>query len=586
MNTRTWKQIERLRKKRRDASATTAPRRSIGSRVVPRDASASGRCVPQVEPARSARALPDVAAGARRAVRGRAARPRRADRCRRSRTGTTRASSRTSAITGSRAGHPRRAADRRRSTSTRCRGDVAGRDRARAASTLDWLAQLLGLPRGLARPHRGHGLDGDDRRARRGARTLPARRRRRTRPSTRTSRSRRRRGCSGSSTATVPVDDEFRMRTDLSTRRRGRGRRDRRHDVVDVGRPGAGARRPLRGGGVWLHVDAAYAGSACGLSGAPLVPRRLRPRRLARRQPAQVAVHADRLLVPLDAAARGPARAFAAHAEYLRSSEDAIDLRDYGPALGRRFRALKLWTVLRCYGRDGLQALIREHVRLAALFEEWVRDEPGWEVCAPRHFSVVCFRRDRRRQRGARAARDRDRRDLRRDHDAPRRAASCGSRSATRARPRPTCAGVGGAARMRAVIFDLWDTLVDWPVGEGEELKRRVAEHVGGDPDAFEQAWRDELPRLADGAARRRAALARRPGRARRRARRARATSSAARVPAPARGRARGDRRAAAPRRQARPDHGLLRGGPGGLARDRARAASSTRDVLVASAAS
>jgi putative hydrolase of the HAD superfamily len=44
---------------------------------------------------------------------------------------------------------------------------------------------------------------------------------------------------------------------------------------------------------------------------------------------------------------------------------------------------------------------------------------------------------------------------------------------------------------MRAVIFDLWDTLVDWPVGEGEELKRRVAEHVGGDADAFEQAWRE-----------------------------------------------------------------------------------------------
>ena len=43
---------------------------------------------------------------------------------------------------------------------------------------------------------------------------------------------------------------------------------------------------------------------------------------------------------------------------------------------------------------------------------------------------------------------------------------------------------------MRAVIFDLWDTLVDWPVGEGEELKQRVAAHVGGDPDAFEQAWR------------------------------------------------------------------------------------------------
>src|SRR5262245_18218706 len=47
-----------------------------------------------------------------------------------------------------------------------------------------------------------------------------------------------------------------------------------------------------------------------------------------------------------------------------------------------------------------------------------------------------------------------------------------------------------GASRMRAVIFDLWDTLVDWPVREGEELKQRVAAHVGGEADDFEQAWR------------------------------------------------------------------------------------------------
>ena len=69
-------------------------------------------------------------------------------------------------------------------------------------------------------------------------------------------------------------------------------------------------------------------------------------------------------------------------------------LGDYGPALGRRFRSLKLWAVLRCYGREGLQQLIREHVRLAELFEGWVDAEPGWAVCAPRHFSLVCFRLD------------------------------------------------------------------------------------------------------------------------------------------------------------------------------------------------
>ena len=50
--------------------------------------------------------------------------------------------------------------------------------------------------------------------------------------------------------------------------------------------------------------------------------------------------------------------------------------------------------MLRCFGREGLQAVIREHVRLAALFEDWVRAEPGWELVAPRHFSLVCFRRD------------------------------------------------------------------------------------------------------------------------------------------------------------------------------------------------
>src|SRR5688572_17972402 len=88
--------------------------------------------------------------------------------------------------------------------------------------------------------------------------------------------------------------------------------------------------------------------------------------------------------------------AFSLVPEYLRTpdAEDALSLSEYGPALGRRFRSLKLWAVLRCYGRTGLQRVIREHVRLAELFEGWVRDEPGWELCAPRPFSIVCFRRD------------------------------------------------------------------------------------------------------------------------------------------------------------------------------------------------
>jgi aromatic-L-amino-acid decarboxylase len=71
-----------------------------------------------------------------------------------------------------------------------------------------------------------------------------------------------------------------------------------------------------------------------------------------------------------------------------------VDLKDYGPALGRRFRGLKLLAVLRYYGREGLQTLIREHVRLAQLFASWVKDAPGWEIVAPYPFSVVCFRRE------------------------------------------------------------------------------------------------------------------------------------------------------------------------------------------------
>lgn len=65
---------------------------------------------------------------------------------------------------------------------------------------------------------------------------------------------------------------------------------------------------------------------------------------------------------------------------------------DYGVQLGRRFRALKLWMVMRSFGTDGLAARIREHVRLAQEFAGWVNAEPDWEVVAPHPFSLVCFR--------------------------------------------------------------------------------------------------------------------------------------------------------------------------------------------------
>jgi aromatic-L-amino-acid decarboxylase len=146
--------------------------------------------------------------------------------------------------------------------------------------------------------------------------------------------------------------------------------------------------------GVWLHVDAAYAGSAW-------VCPELRWSQEGVDRADSLVVNAHKwLFTPMDCSLLWTRRpndlraAFSLVPEYLRTSDEAESLSDYGPALGRRFRSLKLWAVLRCYGREGLQVRIREAIRLAGLFEEWVRSEPGWELCAPRPFSVVCFRRE------------------------------------------------------------------------------------------------------------------------------------------------------------------------------------------------
>jgi aromatic-L-amino-acid/L-tryptophan decarboxylase len=146
--------------------------------------------------------------------------------------------------------------------------------------------------------------------------------------------------------------------------------------------------------GAWLHVDAAYAGSAM------VCPEFRWAFEGVERADTLVVNPHKWLLTPMDCSLLWTSRpaelraAFSLVPEYLRTpdAEDALSLSEYGPALGRRFRSLKLWAVLRCYGRRGLQDHIRRGVRLAGLFEDWVLSEPGWEVCAPRHFSLVCFR--------------------------------------------------------------------------------------------------------------------------------------------------------------------------------------------------
>jgi aromatic-L-amino-acid decarboxylase len=148
--------------------------------------------------------------------------------------------------------------------------------------------------------------------------------------------------------------------------------------------------------GTWLHVDAAYAGSAM------VCPEFRWAFDGVERADSLVVNPHKWLLTPMDCSLLWTSRptdlraAFSLVPEYLRTpdAEDALSLSEYGPALGRRFRALKLWAVLRCYGRRGLQEHIRRGVRLAAAFERWVAEEPGWELSAPRHFSLVCFRVD------------------------------------------------------------------------------------------------------------------------------------------------------------------------------------------------
>jgi aromatic-L-amino-acid decarboxylase len=191
---------------------------------------------------------------------------------------------------------------------------------------------------------------------------------------------------------TVPLGDEFRMRADFSLD-------DAAAVVATVGTTNTTAVDPVpelaercAAAGVWLHVDAAYAGAAC-------VCPEFRWCFEGVEQADSVVVNPHKwLFTPMDCSTLWTRRpevigaAFTARADYMVEADGATDFRNYTPVLGRRFRALKLWTVLRCYGREGLQALIREHVRLAALFEDWVRVEPGWEVSAPRPFSTVCFR--------------------------------------------------------------------------------------------------------------------------------------------------------------------------------------------------
>jgi aromatic-L-amino-acid decarboxylase len=171
---------------------------------------------------------------------------------------------------------------------------------------------------------------------------------------------------------------------------------DRIPEIADVVTDVGGAHA---GGGCWLHVDAAHAGSAC------VCPEhRWVITGVERADSMNFNPHKS-LLVNFDCSLmwtqdrRSLTSALSIDPEYLRDPvrDDrgqvrAINYRDWQVPLGRRMRALKVWFVLRHYGLEGLRAYIREQVRLGALFESWVRADERFEIAAPRHLQLVCFR--------------------------------------------------------------------------------------------------------------------------------------------------------------------------------------------------
>lgn len=202
----------------------------------------------------------------------------------------------------------------------------------------------------------------------------------------------------------IPSDSRFRMDPEALERAIAADEAAGLHPcciVATVGTTALGAVDPVdRIAGIasrhrcWLHVDAAYGGTAAitdshrhVLEGAALAD--------------SLVVNPHKwLLTPVDLSAFYTRRpdvlraAFSLVPEYLRTPDEpgVVNLMDYGIQLGRRFRALKLWFVMRSYGREGLAAVIERHCRDAATLASWIESDPRFEVCAPVLFSLVCFR--------------------------------------------------------------------------------------------------------------------------------------------------------------------------------------------------
>lgn len=202
----------------------------------------------------------------------------------------------------------------------------------------------------------------------------------------------------------IPADAEFRMRADLLEQAIEQDQAAGLRPfciVATAGTTSTSSVDPLADAadiaerhGLWLHVDAAYAGAAA------ILPEK-RPLFEGWERAHSIVVNAHKwLFTPLDLSAfytRRPdvlRRAFSLVPEYLRTAGDprAVHLMDYGVPLGRRFRALKFWFVLRRLGRKGITELLRSHIAWAQELAAWIDADRRFERVAPVPFSTVCFR--------------------------------------------------------------------------------------------------------------------------------------------------------------------------------------------------
>jgi aromatic-L-amino-acid decarboxylase len=202
----------------------------------------------------------------------------------------------------------------------------------------------------------------------------------------------------------VPVNDAFSMRVDalsaMIAEDRAAGKRPM-CVVATVGTTSSTSIDPVAEiveiaghHGMWVHVDAAYAGAAA------ILPEH-RGALAGVDQAHSLVFNAHKwLLTPIDLSVlytRRPdilRRAFSLTPEYLKTQEDprAHNLMDYGVPLGHRVRALKLWFVMRYFGRDRIEAMLRAHIQWAQQFARLVDSDARFERVAPVPFSVVCFR--------------------------------------------------------------------------------------------------------------------------------------------------------------------------------------------------